>query len=39
VMPCSKLRVVEEAKDLNPFRFMLFKYIDHPTADAWRKPI
>jgi hypothetical protein len=26
-MPCSKFRVVEEAKDLNPFRFILFKYI------------
>jgi hypothetical protein len=26
-MPGSKFRVVEEAKDLNPLRFMLFKYI------------
>ena len=31
VMPCSKLRVVEDAKDLNPFRFILFKYIASPT--------
>ena len=27
VMPGSKFRVVEEAKDLNPLRFILFKYI------------
>jgi hypothetical protein len=26
VIPCSKSRVVEEAKDLNPLRLMLFKY-------------
>jgi hypothetical protein len=34
VIPCSKFKVVEEAKDLNPFRFMLFKYIAHPTTYA-----
>ncbi|CAB4331689.1 unannotated protein [freshwater metagenome] len=27
VMPGSKFKVVEEAKDLNPLRFILFKYI------------
>jgi hypothetical protein len=26
VIPRSKSRVVEDAKDLNPLRFMLFKY-------------
>jgi hypothetical protein len=30
VIPCSKFRVVDEAKDLNPFRFMLFRYIALP---------
>jgi hypothetical protein len=34
VIPCSKFKVVEEAKDLNPFRFILFKYIAHPTTYA-----
>ena len=31
VMPCSKFRMVEEAKDLNPLRFILFRYIASPT--------
>jgi hypothetical protein len=30
VMPCSKFKMVEEAKDLNPFRFILFRYIAPP---------
>ena len=34
VIPCSKLRVVEEAKDLNPFRFILFKYIASPNQST-----
>ena len=39
VMPGSKFRVVDEAKDLNPFRFILFKYIASPNHSTWRKPI
>ena len=31
VMPCSKFKVVEEAKDLNPFRFILFRYMASPS--------
>ena len=31
VMPCSKFKVVEEAKDLNPFRLILFRYIASPS--------
>ena len=31
VIPCSKFRVVEDAKDLNPFRFILFRYIASPS--------
>ena len=30
VIPCSKFKIVEEAKDLNPFRFILFRYIAAP---------
>jgi hypothetical protein len=30
VIPCSKFKVVDEAKDLKPFKFMLFKYIALP---------
>ena len=31
VMPCSKFKVVEEAKDLNPFRLILFRYMASPS--------
>ena len=34
VIPCSKFKVVEEAKDLKPFKFILFKYIGRSTHSA-----